>query len=48
MDRDRKFDKNYRIKPYVDFTEFNRRFEAAKERDQLPDRMQPIVPTFAT
>lgn len=48
MERDRKFDKNYRIKPYVDFTEFNRRFEAAKDRGQLPDRMQPILTTPAS
>lgn len=43
MERDRKFDKNYRIEPYVDFSEFNRRFQEAKERGTLSERMKNIT-----
>lgn len=43
MERDRKFDKNYRIQPYVDFGEFNRQFEEAKEAGRLPEHWKQIV-----
>lgn len=43
MERDRKFDKNYRIEAYVDFSEFNRRFQEAKERGMLPKRLKDVA-----